>query len=671
MGNATEVRTELLLDDLASATLEKIKGGFNAVSGAVGSTAKSVFDFGKQVAAMAIGVNIGSALGMVKDVATSSARAAIEGQEQMRQLTAAVSGLSARKGDLQGYQDAAKGVYEQLANIAREAKVSRAELVQTFQGAAANTIKTKDQLLSLVTGVTKASRALSQPINEVVQGFLEIEKNTISANNPIISMVKQANLMRGHSEQIALRMQMMGKGGMIKMADKALQIMQERAKAMPATFKDIGHQIDDIKGDVLRTVGGPMANALFPVFEGLQERISKNRGEIERFARTMGVQAGRWITEAVGMAEKGFKYLNDHADEIRTSVKEGFQFAKDVFKFIIDNRKALAIGAGAAYAAPTAGAALGGMGSFAQTLAKINGTGLPQLGINASAAASGLAASAASLGAFTAALAAVGLATWQFGEYMKETGGYLNPIKGEMAKDMNAKIEAMESLAGSFRQWDDKTIKWWDEMRQKVVATAADLGQNSAEVGRRLDELYAQHRRIAESTKGFQDAASLLAGMPEDISKLTDQAFVDASAKQFEAAKKFAENFGAAVKGNNTAALNASVAILQGNKVMQQALLQAGSDAGLSLEKLAEVVGDKLGDFSKQLMDKAGVEKEAKATAEKGVVPLAVFNGGQTFNIKQDFRDADPDRIVTIFERDLVKSAESRLQARTALPFGP
>jgi hypothetical protein len=47
-----------------------------------------------------------------------------------------------------------------------------------------------------------------------------------------------------------------------------------------------------------------------------------------------------------------------------------------------------------------------------------------------------------------------------------------------------------------------------------------------------------------------------------------------------------------------------------------------------------------------------------------------VFNGGQTFQIKQDFRDQDPDRIAVIFQRDIARAAENRLQGGTGGAFG-
>jgi hypothetical protein len=68
------------------------------------------------------------------------------------------------------------------------------------------------------------------------------------------------------------------------------------------------------------------------------------------------------------------------------------------------------------------------------------------------------------------------------------------------------------------------------------------------------------------------------------------------------------------------------------------------------------------------LKKRAGEERDT--AANKPPPAVMQFNGGQTFNIKQDFRDQDPDRIAVVFKRDMMRAAESRLQAHTALPHG-
>ena len=84
------------------------------------------------------------------------------------------------------------------------------------------------------------------------------------------------------------------------------------------------------------------------------------------------------------------------------------------------------------------------------------------------------------------------------------------------------------------------------------------------------------------------------------------------------------------------------------------------------LDKFADIVlagGSQFAGFAAAIRGKGGAAKVPAA-------PVVHMSGGQTFKITQDFRDVDPDRIALVFERDMVKLAENRIQARTTIPFG-
>jgi hypothetical protein len=90
-----------------------------------------------------------------------------------------------------------------------------------------------------------------------------------------------------------------------------------------------------------------------------------------------------------------------------------------------------------------------------------------------------------------------------------------------------------------------------------------------------------------------------------------------------------------------------------------------------------EIFGEGVNDFLKALSasgpeGKKAAEELKKAWFPKGVAtgpPTINFNNN-TFQIKQDFRDQDPDRVVAVFRRDLVRQSTDRLQARVATPWG-
>lgn len=660
----TEIRAELRLDDLASSTLSKLQGGFGKVNTAVGNATRGMMDFVKQTAAVAIGVNLTDIFGSIRDMSTSAFHEAVRADEQMKTLSRTMAGLSATRGkDLLAFRREASQVHGELSKISREAHVSREALIDAFTKAGANTRKTGTELTALIEKSAKASRVLGVPVQEVVQGYMELEKNVVSANNPIIAMVKQTNMLRGHSERIAQKFQFMGRWGKERLANKALDAMAAKAKEIPLTFDEMNEQLKEMRMDTLRLVGEPMMNALRPMFEQFTGWLEENRTEIEAFAKATGEKAREWIEGAAKAAQEGFRYLQTHAEEIKRAITSAFDFAKKTFKWMIENKGLVA---GAVVGSQVAGpAAQGGAAAvkFSKAITEVARTGIPALGLAASGAAAGLTGVAVTLGAFAAAVAGVMLAVDQFRRLMSETN--------EAQLDQEARFEALDRYAQDFREWDAKTIKAFDEMKAKIVRNAAQMGEDSRAAGEAVERAYAQHKALVEATRGMQTGERIAEaikfggeeGMTED--QLYEQAQMMSQASQ-----TFTAGMLDAGQASNKAAVDAGIKILAGSKNLQESLLRSGMLSAQELTDLADLIGDKLGEFSAKLREQADIAGKAAETTEKGAVPLNVFNGGQTFQIKQDFRDQDPDRIAFIFQRDLAAAAENRLQARTSLPFG-
>jgi hypothetical protein len=687
----TNIRAQLTLDDMATATLNKLKSGFASLDKRVSDTTKSFLDFAKQTAATAIGVNIGSGFEMMKAALLGPAQAATNAEEQIRELSKTVAGMStvsggveklstaltgtnkevfalkrAAKGATETFASGAQNVYDRLSEIAQESGVARSELVATFAETGKNTTRTTDQLVMLIGNVSRAARALPAPVKDIVAGFSEIEKNTISASNPLIDMVKQANLFRGHNEQIATRLQAMGRQGMLNLMNKALKEMQERAKKMPMTLKEMGEQLGDMKTDVMRLIGEPMVAALTPAFRDLQKFISEHRGEIEQFARTAGEKVGEWAKDAANLMKEGFQYVQTHAGEIKQAITDAFQFAKDAIKWIIDHKEEIGVGMVASKAV-SSGAVSGGVNAvqgvaaFARALSAANAAGIGPLGVGAAGAAS-------SLGAFAVAIGFVLIALDQFRRYLSETKGYLSPSAGMAAENVESYRGRFAEVANDYEKFTDSQIKSFDQMEAKMLEEARVAGMNTDAIGKEIEAAWSHHRALRESTKGMTEARDAVARFQGiDVGALTADQMNQFREAQLAAGKGFADTFNSAVKSNNTAALNAAVQIVAGSKPLQDALLETGSVVGLSLEELAKVIGDKAGDFATKLRERAESDRAAGAKPPPTVMQ---FNGGQTFNIKQDFRDQDPDRIAVIFKTDIARAAESRLQAKTAQSFG-
>ena len=114
--------------------------------------------------------------------------------------------------------------------------------------------------------------------------------------------------------------------------------------------------------------------------------------------------------------------------------------------------------------------------------------------------------------------------------------------------------------------------------------------------------------------------------------------------------------------GNKELALLAAKTIAGGDLV-SQALLGANQQIEGGLGAMADMLDAAGSEF-------AGIAGKLRAKAAVPAAPKIVMTGGQTFNLKQDFRDKDPDKIAVVFRRDVGRVIERRASARYSGPFG-
>lgn len=129
-------------------------------------------------------------------------------------------------------------------------------------------------------------------------------------------------------------------------------------------------------------------------------------------------------------------------------------------------------------------------------------------------------------------------------------------------------------------------------------------------------------------------------------------------------ASKFTQVYNQAVKSHNQAQIDYAVQVLAGSSRLQKELYEAGSQVEGGLSGLASAL-------KKFDMGAANAMYDAakKQLGTKAMQAQVNFNGN-TFNIRQDFRDQDPDRIALVFQSDILRNAQARLQAKGAQPFG-
>jgi hypothetical protein len=132
-------------------------------------------------------------------------------------------------------------------------------------------------------------------------------------------------------------------------------------------------------------------------------------------------------------------------------------------------------------------------------------------------------------------------------------------------------------------------------------------------------------------------------------------------------AAKYAAMFDTAAKAHDVGAQRYVLQFLEGNISMQNALIKAGPEifqTGVEgfYEALSQAGNADMAKSIREGMTKGRLGELGKPEIHQ------TFTGA--ISIKQDFRDADPDRIVTMFRDDLASKAASRIGARGVGPFG-
>lgn len=678
MATGPEVKTKITIDDAATSTLREIEKGFKSAGEAASKTAKESTGFVKQFAAVALGVNIGNILGGIRSGLMSGFDAAVEADRGFRQLTQSVIGIQRySKQSFDTLQSRAESVHKTLEAIAGAARMSRTELVDAFNDAAKNTSLTDTQLTKLISNVASASRALPAPVKDVVAGFEELNKNMISSSNPIVLMVKQAGLLRGHSERIAKEMEWMGKTRRIKYAEEALAILQERAKKIPPSLADISSRFSDMKTDVLKSFGTPLLRAFLPALEGVYKKITEGRGDIEAYARELGTQVGQWVVEAAEKIKEGFQYLRNNGAEIKKNIVEGFTFARDVFMTIYNRAKEIAaiygavktsqmLTAGTQIAGGLAGAAAG-RATAPLAVSGMQAALMPGATLGLGAAAAGSGGALAGAAAFLGPQGALSVMLLSLLAFKSSLDDLTDTLEGNTRSSFEASMRYIFDIGANYKKLSDDEVAWSERVKQEALASAEALGLNRAQVEAQIDAQMKAHRDLEAATMGASSAVEKMQQAQDKAALAATSGIAGMEVEQLkvEAARQFAESFNAASEMNYQAAIEAEAKMAMSSEAMKQLLLTHGAAAGLALDKLADSVQSTDVAFARDLRLaalKAG-EKGDKETRN------LIFNGAQ-FNIKQDFRDQDPDRVAVVFQRDIQRAAENRLMARTVPAFG-
>lgn len=642
-----QVKTKLTLDDQASSALNRVRDGFSSTQHAA-SAAQQGLGFFKQTFSTMLGMNLMPIIGQVRQFAASFLHAAEADEMVTRQMAALASAMEGLPWD----QAMAKGqgLNDFLDDLAIKSGQSGDALTYAFERLVeigGSTDKARGSLEAL----SKVSEVMGKDVGAIAQEYAFMGEGMIKVRGPLFNLLKNTGAFGNNVKDIRSNWEKLTEEQRVKILETGLgRLSKSLSSAPPSLAKMIG-SMREMWGVLKEVIGAPILKAVMPGIEGLQKGFLENRKEFEKLAESLGTEVGMWVGDAAKHIEEGFKYIKTHKDEIKTAIIDALKKAKELIEFILKHKEEIAI---------AFGAKVGGskMADFLKPAAGLVG-GVYKAGAGAGGAAAG---ETGAVGGVTA-VAALAVAVFSLG----------------MAAEQTTKLMG---------EWKSG---FWDAMAQTLAgekatdraadATARMKAAEEALARGRLDVLEQLASRQRDGTQEGYKYAEMILQQKQAFEK--SNADLMAMVKPFELVQAGAkpvsvgplvEAYNIAAQQGNKGMMSYIANIFAGSNVLSVMLKQSGETLVGGLHEMGSNVSlnaDAVAKSWKELMaSPLEMKKSVDEALKKKPAGPNINIGNATFNMKQEFRDQDPDRVAVVFQRDIARAAINRVMSNRATVFG-
>lgn len=671
-----EIKTKLTLDDAASKTLERLKGGFQSTAKEADAAKSKATSFATDFATTLLAVNFMPMLTGLKNIATELlgvVSGTYEFQQNVAGMIAGMQGIPWAEA-----REQAEGFESDLGEMAVNIGQSQDDINTGFMNMVnmmGGTSEAFTQAKGNIENMAVIASVTGMSVTDLGQSFGAMAEGMISKKSKITALLKPTGVFGTDLAKMTANWQQLTDEQRTDRLTTAFDQLAGNLKGAAPSMKTLTTSFVEMGNNVLDELGLPVIKTLIPILTNMKAELSKNRAEIEHYAHVMGEQIGDWTVKAFEKFREGAVYLETHSEEIKDAIIVSFEYAKSVVDFIIDHKEILAIAFGAKTVAPIVGGAVSGIGTAVSWASKLGGAGAMAAeggaAVAGGGALAGAAVAAAPVVAFAAALAAAGFAAYEFSEYLDATNEDRQKFDA-MAERMARFTEIRGTSALSPLE-----IKQVDEMRSEMNRLAESAGRSTGQVRELFDAFdatRAQARDIRQAVDpNFDEMQKANARMGEVGAAIAatskgiatpemQMAMMQAQQAMFGAQEGFTTAFQNAGTAHNLGAQQYMAMLLARSQGLQESFLLSSTLTADGFLTLAGLVGDQAQEFSDKLKQRGDDMKETEKKAVKPVSNI-VMNGGQTFKITQDLRDQNPDRIAFVFRRDVAKAAENRTQS--------
>jgi hypothetical protein len=631
----TEVRAHLVVDTAnAGQALAGVSDGFEKADKAEKNAQRGLVEIARNFRDLYEGGRY--AVDMLKGfygALTSAAASGDSADHSIAALSVAVQGIPWSEA-----MSGAQRLGDELDSVAQRAGVAGTDLEAAFRvltetkGATAGGIalaRHEVEQMAVIGGhLGKSVEGIAREV-----GFME--EGMLRTRGQMFQLLQSTGIFNSDIKKAKEEWAALSEGGRAVKIQQALGQLATKFEGLPKSFKQTEMSFASIIDMAKEKVGEPFLEALKPFLIELTQFVSK--------AMPTMVEIAKSVASILGPL---------------------FLMIKGVLVYWVANKAAMAVTQGLPAASKIGESVVGALSS------------------GSSVAAGGLSGAAAGLGT----AGAVGLLATSAAMLYDSISGLVDVLDNLEEKEKNHKAmlvsleKASQGSSRAFKEHSEILRRNAEEMVRNnelraedarlLAQTAAALQKNvilrereqNIEEAKALDaereKVYGPMRAMQEAMADYNAAVAMNA--------LDQQAVLDVATKAWlDAYNSFSE----AGEEANTAVHNEALRVLAGSKELQTALFKSGGDVGegmrafkLRLEHASSQFGGLVpsGSF-------APLIEGIKGMAGKRFPSASMF-GPTTINIKQEFREQDPERIALVFRKDLQRAAERRYGAMS--PFG-
>lgn len=623
-----DVGIRIKVDDRAAKEAKKIKKGFDEATESVGKVGSAFGSARQQAMGMFAALQLNRLVLGLERWARSTFHVATEAEQGRRHITAMLMAASGR--DYNSAIAAGQSVAEELGQIAIVAGVSGETVNRTWKNLFPSVLRAGGGIQDAVDHVkafAQISAATGMNIERMAGEMRVFTLGAGKATGPLAMMLKNF----GELDITAKEFKRATEPERFNLLQRALGRVADQMAGVPPGFAQAAEAFRNIKDSIMDAFGKPMVEALTGSLQKINNWVQENSIRITVYARIWGRKFAEFLELAFNKVQKVFKWIYENWDRLMSAVK------------------ALPAIFGAATVARTAAPLMTGL---ARSLAgRIGGVITRSIGGVMSRAAPAAAGGAfnvvrgmtraAPQGMFNVVRGAAGTAA---AAAPAAGGGLMAALGGPQA------IASIAALAAA--------ITWTVAAAVAAGAVFYAFSRDIGGWGTRLKHTWSE---LSAAFGELWRAASPLVEMFGTTLLVTLNTFV-------RSLSYIVRGIGAATSAILRDPIIRFVARRMGVDVTGGAARGAAATREVARQQeLARETNAIITERAQGVLARAKMEEQIRGGMRGAPT---VDARGSTFHIKQDFRDQDPDRVAIVFQRDLIRSAESRFMARTSLPFG-